>query len=472
MIEAPLRVALISEHASPLAQQGGIDAGGQNVYVAHVAAALARRGHHVDVLTRRDSRALPTAVDMRPGVRVLHIDAGPPEFVPKEQLLPHMRAFGTAALRLMRRSLRHDAVHANFFMSGLVGLRLQRQLNLPLVQTFHALGAVRRLHQKEADRFPPERIELESRIAREADCVVAECPQDAADLIEHCGASPDRIAQVPCGVDLDEFGPGDKLQARRKLHLPEDEFIVLQLGRLVPRKGVDNVIRAVAAMQRMPERRAFRLLIVGGESTVPDETRTPEIGRLRRIAQEAGVDARVTFVGRRDRDQLRDYYRAADVFVTTPWYEPFGITPLEAMACATPVIGAAVGGIQHTVVDGLTGYLVPAQDPETLALRLDDLRRHPEIGRLMGRAGLLRVQREFTWDSVAFRLAGIYAQVAARRAMLGAQPIRLLEPALDAAAGAEAMPLRHLSRPHLATVAESVDGSVVPMPLQTSGAQG
>ncbi|WP_343640749.1 glycosyltransferase family 1 protein [Roseateles sp.] len=472
MIEAPLRVALISEHASPLAQQGGIDAGGQNVYVAHVAAALARRGHHVDVLTRRDSRALPTAVDMRPGVRVLHIDAGPPEFVPKEQLLPHMRAFGTAALRLMRRSLRHDAVHANFFMSGLVGLRLQRQLNLPLVQTFHALGAVRRLHQKEADRFPPERIELESRIAREADCVVAECPQDAADLIEHCGASPDRIAQVPCGVDLDEFGPGDKLQARRKLHLPEDEFIVLQLGRLVPRKGVDNVIRAVAAMQRMPERRAFRLLIVGGESTVPDETRTPEIGRLRRIAQEAGVDARVTFVGRRDRDQLRDYYRAADVFVTTPWYEPFGITPLEAMACATPVIGAAVGGIQHTVVDGLTGYLVPAQDPETLALRLDDLRRHPEIGRLMGRAGLLRVQREFTWDSVAFRLAGIYAQVAARRAMLGAQPIRLLEPALDAAAGAEAMPLRHLSRPHLATVAESIDGSVVPMPLQTSGAQG
>ena len=165
MIEAPLRVALISEHASPLAQQGGVDAGGQNVYVAHVAAALARRGHHVDVLTRRDQRALPTAVDMRPGVRVLHIDAGPPEFVPKEQLLPYMRAFGSEALRLMRRSLRYDVVHANFFMSGVVGLRLQRQLNIPLVQTFHALGAVRRLHQKEADKFPAERIDLERALA-------------------------------------------------------------------------------------------------------------------------------------------------------------------------------------------------------------------------------------------------------------------------------------------------------------------
>ena len=411
-MEAPLRVALISEHASPLAQQGGVDAGGQNVYVAHVAAALARRGHHVDVLTRRDHRALPTAVDMRPGVRVFHIDAGPPAFVPKEELLPHMRAFGAAALRLMRGSLRHDVMHANFFMSGLVGLRLRRVVGVPLVQTFHALGAVRRLHQKEADRFPQERIAIERRIAEEADCVIAECPQDAEDLIRHCGASPDRIAQVPCGVDLDEFGPGDRAEARRKLKLAQDEFIVLQLGRLVPRKGVDNVIRAVA---RLPVGTPWRLLIVGGESTQPDETRTPEIARLRRIAQDCGVQARVTFVGRRDRPQLRDYYRAADVFVTTPWYEPFGITPLESMACATPVIGAAVGGIQHSVVDGLTGFLVPAEDPAVLALRLDDLRRQPELGRLMGRAGLQRAQREFTWDSVAARLAAVYGALASRR---------------------------------------------------------
>ncbi|WP_343628265.1 glycosyltransferase [Roseateles sp.] len=425
MIEAPLRIALISEHASPLAQQGSVDAGGQNVYVAHVATALARRGHHVDVMTRRDQRALPTAVDMRPGVRVLHIDAGPPEFVPKEQLLPHMRAFGTAAMRLMRRSLRHDVVHANFFMSGVVGLRLQHQLNVPLVQTFHALGAVRRLHQKEADRFPEERIEIERRIACEADCVIAECPQDADDLMHHCGTPPDRIAQVPCGVDLDEFGPGDQVAARRKLRLDEHEFIVLQLGRLVPRKGIENVIRAVA---QLPPGRPWRLLVVGGDAVVPDEARTPEIARLRRVAQDCGVEANVTFVGRRDRDQLRDYYRAADVFVTTPWYEPFGITPLESMACATPVIGSAVGGVQHTVVDGMTGYLVPPEDPRTLALRLDDLRRHPALGRLMGRAGLMRVQSEFTWDSVAARLAGIYGRVAARRAAMNAPALRLLPP--------------------------------------------
>ncbi|WP_235538460.1 glycosyltransferase family 1 protein [Pelomonas sp. Root1444] len=445
-MKPPLRVAIISEHASPLAQQGSVDAGGQNVYVSHVAQALARQGHHVDVLTRRDQRSLPTAVDVRPGVRVLHIDAGPAQFVPKEELLPHMQAFGDQALRLMRSSLPYDVVHGNFFMSGLVGLRLQRQLNVPLVQTFHALGAVRRLHQKEADKFPADRIALECRIAREADCVIAECPQDAEDLMRHCGAPAHRIAQVPCGVDLAEFKPGGRAAARQRLGLPENEFIVLQLGRLVPRKGVDNVIRAVG---RLGEGRPWRLLVVGGDAREPDEAATPEIGRLRAVARESGAAERVVFVGRRDRHELHDYYQAADVFVTTPWYEPFGITPLEAMACGTPVIGAAVGGIQHTVVDGLTGFLVPPHDPETLAQRLDDLRCIPELGRAMGRAGLARVKREFTWDSVAVKLARVYAQVAQQRrgsADLDVGGLRLLA-----------------SRPRLAGMA---------MGLQTLGAKG
>ena len=431
MTAQALRVALISEHASPLARQGSVDAGGQNVYVLHVAAALARQGHQVDVLTRRDQRSLPTAVDMRPGVRVLHIDAGPPEFVPKEQLLPFMKAFGTETLKLMRRSLPYDVVHANFFMSGVVGLRLQRQLDLPLVQTFHALGAVRRLHQQSADGFPAERIVLERRIATEADCIVAECPQDAEDLVRHCGAPAHRIAQVPCGVDLDEFGPGDRLDARRRLHLAEDEFIVLQLGRLVPRKGVDNVIRAVG---RMSAGRPWRLLVVGGESVQPDERRTPEIARLRAVAREAGVADRVCFVGRRDRHELKDYYQAADVFVTTPWYEPFGITPLESMACGTPVIGAAVGGIQHTVVDGVTGFLVPPNDPDALARRLDELCATPALARLMGRAGRNRVCHEFTWDGVASRLADVYVRAAQQRQARNRPALRLLpeRPALAA----------------------------------------
>ena len=410
-----LRIALISEHASPLALAGSVDSGGQNVYVAKVATALARRGHQVLVLTRRDSPDLPARQTLGPGVQVCHLDAGPPRFVPKEQLLPWMPAFETQARELLSARAPCDVVHANFFMSGLVGLQLQRRLDLPLVVTFHALGAVRRLHQAASDGFPPERLAIERRVAHAADRVIAECPQDRLDLLQHYELPARRIAEVPCGVDLHEFRPGDALAARTQLGLDPQAFIVLQLGRMVPRKGVDNIIQALARLPAGGGRRQARLLVVGGESEVPDERLTPEIGRLRELARQLGVEARVQFVGRRGRAELARYYQAADVFVSTPWYEPFGITPLESMACARPVVGSAVGGIQHTVVDGVTGYLVPPKDPVTLAEHLDWLRTHPQQAAAMGRAGLLRVRRMFTWDQVAARLEAVYRRVLVER---------------------------------------------------------
>ncbi len=404
----PLRIALISEHASPLAAAGGVDAGGQNIYVASVARCLARAGHHVDVLTRRDDPELPPVVDMRPGARVVHIDAGPARFVPKEKLLDHMPQFARAAERLLRHSLAYDVVHANFFMSGLVAHKLKQALGLPYVMTFHALGLVRRQHQKEADAFPPERIEIERTLVRHADAIVAECPQDRIDLMRLYDAERHRLSMVPCGVDAEEFSPMSRAEARQALGLDPHEFIVLQLGRLVPRKGVDNVIRAMA---HLPADMPARLLIVGGDAPTPDEHLTPEIARLRGVAQEAGVGARVTFVGQRQRHELRAYYPAANVFVTTPWYEPFGITPLEAMACATPVVAARVGGLQYTVHDGHTGWLVPPNDPPALADRLAALYADPFVAARFGRAGLARARAMFSWDRVAAQLAEVYEAV-------------------------------------------------------------
>jgi glycosyltransferase involved in cell wall biosynthesis len=437
MSQQGLRIALISEHASPLATIGSVDAGGQNIYVANVARCLARAGHQVDVMTRRDSPDLPASVDVRPGMRVLHIPAGPATFVPKEQLLPHMPAFTEAASELVRNSVGYDVVHANFFMSGMVGLRLRERFGIPMVMTFHALGLVRREHQREADAFPAARIDIERRIVRHADRVIAECPQDEDDLMRLYRAKPWRVSTVPCGVDLEEFSPGSKAAARRELGVADDEFVVLQLGRMVPRKGIDNVVRAVA---RLPRERRVRLLVVGGEAAVPDEQRTPEIGRLRTLARECGIADRVTFTGHRQRAQLRACYRAADVFVTTPWYEPFGITPLEAMACATPVVGSAVGGIRHTVVDGVTGYLVPPRDPEALAERLAFLQANPVLAQALGRAGVRRVRSLFTWERVADELARVYESVrqGATVESPGARHHRLRLVPRDAAALAQA----------------------------------
>lgn len=402
-----MKIALISEHASPLAVQGSTDSGGQNVYVAYIARELGRAGHVVDVFTRRDDPALPAVIDFAPGVRVFPLTAGPARPIPKESLLPWMREFGERIVAHCARSPRpYDVAHANFFMSGLAGLQLREAFGVPLVITFHALGKIRRQHQGQADAFPDIRLRIEEMLVSSADRIIAECPQDREDLVTLYGADERLIADVPCGVDLAELGPDDG-SARERLGLPADEFIVLQLGRMVPRKGIDNVVRALGELRSRHGVDA-RLMVVGGESAEPDDTRTPEIGRLRTIAREAGVESRVLFTGRRERAALRDYYAAADVFVTTPWYEPFGITPLEAMACGRPVIGAAVGGIRHTVVDGTTGYLVPPRDPAALAERLACLHREPERARAFGKAGMRRVRRHFTWQRVTAALVSVY----------------------------------------------------------------
>jgi len=425
MPRRPLRIALISEHASPLATLGSVDAGGQNLYVLNVAKCLAKRGHRVDVLTRRDAPSLPAAVDVRPGVSVVNLDAGPASFVPKEQLLRHMPSFLEAARELMQHSVAYDVVHANFFMSGLVGLRLKEIFGVPLVMTFHALGLVRREHQGPNDGFPPIRIDIERCIVRNADRLVAECPQDEADLVRLYGADPATISTIPCGVDLDEFAPVARADARRALRLADHEFVILQLGRMVPRKGVDNVVRALA---QLPRELKARLLVVGGESPTPDPARTPEIARLQALAHELGVADRITFTGARRREELPACYGAADVFVTTPWYEPFGITPLEAMASGVPVIGSAVGGIQYSVVDGITGFLVPPRDPSALADRLRQLQANPWLAQGMGRAGVRRVRALFTWERVTADLVDVYESLAERR-----EPLPEAEPLLQPA---------------------------------------
>ncbi|WP_229311089.1 glycosyltransferase [Larkinella soli] len=389
---------------------GGVDAGGQNIAVAELAQHLARLGYSIDIFTRREDGILPEIVHWRPGIRVVQVKAGPARVLPKEEILPLMGEFTENVIGFSRREGHpYLLIHAHFFMSALVAAEVKKVLGIPFIVTFHALGKVRRMSQGDGDRFPPERLSIEERVIREADQVIALCPQDREDLIALYEADPARITVIPNGFDPNEIYRIRKETARRLLGLDPYEFIILQLGRMVPRKGIDNVVQAVRVLDDAGLK--ARLLVVGGESDSPDPAATPEIARLQRLAASEGIAGQVTFVGRRDRRQLRYYYGASDVFVTTPWYEPFGITPLEAMACGVPVVGSAVGGIKHTVVDGETGFLVPPKDPVALAEKLEMLLRRPEIGRMMGARGLERVHAEFTWEKVACLTSGLYEQI-------------------------------------------------------------
>jgi glycosyltransferase involved in cell wall biosynthesis len=342
-------------------------------------------------------------------VRVVHVPAGPAAYVRKEEILPWIPDFASFVERFAA-SERYDVVHAHFFMSGLVALQLKAALGLPFAVTFHGLGLVRRLHQGAADEFPSRRIAIERDVIEGADALVAECPDDRRNLVTLYGADPHKIAVIPCGFASDEFWPIAPRFARRALGLASDVPVLLSVGRLVPRKGVDNVIRALGVLVRRLGVPA-ELLVVGGNSDVADPVLTPEIGRLRAVAAECGVAGRVTFTGRRSRELLKLYYSAADVLVTTPWYESFGMTPVEAMACGTPVVGARVGGIQYSVLDGRTGYLVPPNDPVVLAERLNEICSSRRFAERLSSVAVRRAYGLFRWERVTQSLAALYADV-------------------------------------------------------------
>jgi D-inositol-3-phosphate glycosyltransferase len=413
------RIAFLSEHASPLASLGGADAGGQNVYVSELSRNLARRGFAVDVFTRQDHPGAPEVVEWEQGVRVIHLKAGPLRPRPKDELWPFMPAFCNSLQSFMEREETHyDLIHGNFWMSGWVATEMRRRVAIPVVQIFHAMGKTKRRHQKKVDTSPGDRIKVEMDVIREVDRIIAQCPAERSELINDYGADPHKIAIIPSAVNTRVFKPVDLAKARQRLGLSMEEKVIVYVGRMLPRKDIRNIVRALALLAQQSERiqDVPLLLVVGGESEEPDPVATPEIGELQKLAMELGVLDRVRFVGRRQPGELRYYYCAGDVAVTTPWYEPFGLTPLEAMACGRPVIGSAVGGITFTIKDGETGLLVPPRNPEALAASLQQLFDQPALRAQMGLAARKRVEREFTWSIVAMCTGALYESLLAQRA--------------------------------------------------------
>ncbi|WP_313419752.1 glycosyltransferase [Sphingobacterium multivorum] len=400
------RIAFISDHASPLATLGGKDSGGQNVYVAEVAMQLALMGNQIDIYTRCEHPSREGVVLWKPNIRVIHIVAGPKDILPKEELYGHIDEFTAHTIEFMTANqLSYQLVHAHFWLSGMVAMEIKKQLHIPFVITFHALGAVRRLHQGGSDKFPKIREKIEKDIIWAAERVIAECPNDLKDLIQHYQAPQDKIEIIPCGFNPADFHPTDRTEAKEKLGLDSAYTYILQLGRMVKRKGIDNVIEAFShAHHALPE---LRLLVVGGNLATAEDR--AEFDRLHHLCIELKVEDKVIFTGQQRRDLLRYYYAASELFITTPWYEPFGITPLESMACGTPVIGADVGGISFTVRHEETGLLVAAQQPQQLSAAIVDLINN-DRKRLKFSVNSLRHVKSFTWKVVSESIAQLYAQ--------------------------------------------------------------
>ncbi len=386
---------MVSGQASPLAGPDSPGADGQNVHLDGLASALAGQGHRITVYCRRDSPDAPDQVTAKAGYRVVHLPAGPAEPIPRDQLVPYLPEF-TKALTAKLAADKPDVVHAHFWMSGMVAMAATKEVNAPVVQTFHALGAVQRRHLSGRVDGPPGRERAEEAIGQSVARTLASCTDEAHELLR-MGVPRGAVTVIPGGVDPKIFHPDD-------VRPPGVRPRIVAVGRLVARKGFDQVIRALRTLP------AAELVIVG----VPTRgtlDRDPEVKRLRALAKRLRVRDRVRIVGPMSREEMPEMLRSADVVASAPWYEPFGLVPLEAMACGVPVVGTAVGGLVDTIVDEVTGLLVPPYQPATLAHGLGRVLSDPVLRDALGVAAADRARSRYTWDRIALDTVRAYESV-------------------------------------------------------------
>jgi D-inositol-3-phosphate glycosyltransferase len=420
-------VATLSVHTSPLDQPGAGDAGGMNVYIVEVSRRLAARGIAVDVFTRATSSDLPPVVEMSPGVTVRHVSAGPFEGLGKEELPAQLCAFTAAVLReeAQHEPGYYDVVHSHYWLSGQVGWLASDRWSVPLIHTAHTLAKVKNEALAEGDHPEPRaRVIGEQQVVDQADRLIANTAEEARQLVRHYGADPARTLVVPPGVDLDRFAPGDRAAARRMVGAAPDDVVLLFVGRIQPLKAPDVVLHAAAEMVAADPalRTRLKVHVVGA----PSGSGLEAPRQLEQLAADLGIAELVRFFPPQPPARLAEHYRAADVAVVPSHNESFGLVALEAQACGTPVVAAAVGGLPTAVRDGVSGLLVDGHAPRDYARAVRDVL----IRRELLSAGARRHAARFSWDRTVDSLVAGYAAAAQELALARPQPARTRSTAL------------------------------------------
>ncbi|MDQ1381646.1 MAG: D-inositol-3-phosphate glycosyltransferase [Actinomycetota bacterium] len=397
------RIAVLSMHTSPLAQPGTGDGGGMNVYVRALASALARAGVECDVYTRAEHRTQPSVVQVEPGFRVLHVEAGPRTPVPKHALPELVAPFVDASMHRILEREPVDVLHGNYWLSGAVAHRLKHELDLPLVATFHTLARVKA--EAGVDDDSEHRTRVEHEVIACADLMLASTADERTQLASLYDAALDRIEVVPPGVDHNVFFPGDRGAARQRLGIDAPRMLLF-VGRIQRLKGADLAVRALAALDD-PK---LVLVIVGGPS---GRDGPAEQQRVHALAEELGVAGQIQWVSPRRHERLADYYRAADVCIVPSHSESFGLVALEAAACGTPVVAAAVGGLRSLIDHGQSGFLVEGRDPADYAAPVGQLLSDEMLASEMGISASAGSQR-YSWSMTAARLRRLYGDLVAR----------------------------------------------------------
>ena len=373
-----------------------------NVYVRELGSALSQAGLECTTYTRADTEGLAPEVQVEPGHKVVHIEAGP-YHLPKAALPEITDDFRRGVLDHIARTETPDVIHGNYWLSGVVGHQLKHDLEVPFASTFHTLARVK---AEGGDPEPSWRDRAEAEIIHCADAVCVSCDEEAQQFRRLYGDVQGRVEIVAPGVERAFFAPGDQAGARAAIGLPSDVPILLFVGRIQPLKGPDVAIRTLAELGR----REAHLVIVGGASGDHGDV---EAERAHALVDELGLHERVHFVEPQPHHILSTYYRAADVVLVPSRSESFGLVALEAAACGTPVVASAVGGLLSLVHDHETGRLIDGRDPHDYACAVASIIDDPARRDAMGHAALEH-SKNYSWGFAAARLRRLYSDLSVR----------------------------------------------------------
>jgi D-inositol-3-phosphate glycosyltransferase len=392
-----LNIAMISIHSCPIAVLGGRDTGGMNVYVRELAAELAKRGHSIDIYTKAHQPQHGPAVNLGQNVRIIHVDTGVDEDMPKIAIYDYIQRLVSVAENFRKyNQLQYDLIHSHYWLSGLIGKELQTLWHVPHAVMFHTLGAIK--NSVGIGEYEPElRVESEREVISSVDRIIASTIRESKELVKLYGASQEKVTVIPCGVNLDLFKPVDKETARRELGL-DHQKVILFVGRMDPLKGLEQLL---AAMTYMDGEKPLLLMIVGG-----DGSSRVQVQELKRLAEKLNARDRVKFVGSVAQSQLPLFYSAADVCVIPSYYESFGMVALESLACGTPIVANNVGGMKNIILNDEMGRIVSDNSPHHLAGEISDLIRLPDDGaQIKTRRNTIA---EFSWAAIADKIIDEY----------------------------------------------------------------
>ena len=410
------------------------DTGGQTLYVVDLARALAERDDvdQVDLITRRITDPAVSSDYAEPieplsdKARILRIDAGPDEYIAKEQLWDHLDGLmDNLVATLNARGRMPDLVHSHYADAGYVGVRLSNLLGVPLVHTGHSLGRDKRQRLLSAGLGDEEinetynmdrRVDAEEEVLATADLVIASTNNEIEEqyaLYDYY--QPERMAVVPPGTDLSRFHPPTPDdppiafagQIRRFLQDP-DKPLILALSRADARKNNQTLLEAYGESKELRE--VANLLIVAGNR---DDIRDLDEGAQSVLTELLiGIDAhdlygRVAMPKHLLQDQVAEIYRLAaasdGVFVNPALTEPFGLTLLEAAASGLPLVATENGGPVDIIGNCDNGILVDPLNKAAIADALLKLLTNPKRYRQMRENGVVKVREQYSWQTHAER---------------------------------------------------------------------